>query len=113
MHYHGRFAKYKVVEGYELRPGILVMPKYAGDGQVCEIVIQKEHYAGGVTNLYSTIPHNEILKIIDELVPASERGPSLKTLGQEYISLTYGNRPNPAVVAYPPKPALPTHRVDG
>ena len=88
---HGRFAKYKAVEAYELRSGILAMPKYAGDGQVCEIVIQREHYAGGVANLYSTIPHNEILQIIDEIVPVSERGPSIKTLGEEYISLTSGN----------------------
>lgn len=88
---HGRFAKYKAVESYEIQPGILMMPKYAGDGQVCEIVIQREHYAGGVANLYSTIPHEEILKIVDELAPASERGRSLKTLGEEYISLTSGN----------------------
>jgi hypothetical protein len=86
-----KFSGYKAIEAYEVRPGVLMMPKYAGDGQVCEIVIQREHYASGVANLYSTIPHNEILKIVDELVPASEKGPSLKTLGEEYISLTSGN----------------------
>jgi hypothetical protein len=87
---HGRFAKYKAVETYEVRPGILMMPKYAGDGQVCEIVIERHHYANSVANLDSTIPHEEVLKIVDELVPESERGPALKTLGKEYISLTSG-----------------------
>jgi hypothetical protein len=29
-------AKYKAVEAYEVRPGILVFPTYSEDGEVCE-----------------------------------------------------------------------------
>jgi hypothetical protein len=87
----GRFAKYKAVETYEVRPGILMMPTYTGDGQVCEIVIERHHYVGGVANLYTTIPREEVLKIVDELVPASERGPADTKLGDRPVSLYSGN----------------------
>ena len=30
-------AKYPVVTSYEVRPGILMTPKYSDDGQVCEM----------------------------------------------------------------------------
>ena len=35
-----KFAKYKPVEAYEIQPGILMMPRYSADGQVCEIGIE-------------------------------------------------------------------------
>jgi hypothetical protein len=40
---HEKFAKYKAVEAYEIRPGILMMPRYSADGQVCEIGLEKLH----------------------------------------------------------------------
>ncbi len=85
-----KFANYKAVEAYEIRPGILMMPRYSGDGQVCEVEIEKRHYSDGVVYLGSTIPHETILKIIDEIAPASERGPSIKNLGSEYLSMRSG-----------------------
>jgi hypothetical protein len=40
-----RFSKYKRVEAYEVRPGILMMPRYSADRKVCMVVLQKDHYA--------------------------------------------------------------------
>jgi hypothetical protein len=91
---HGReqFAKYKPVEAYEIRPGILMMPRYSADGQVCEIVIEKHHYSNDTAILGSTIPRELIIQIVDELVPINERGPLLPTnLGREYLALYGGN----------------------
>jgi hypothetical protein len=85
-----RFANYKAVETYEIRPGILMMPKYSADGLVCEVEIQRRHYSDGVVHLGSTIPHETVLKIIDEIAPASERGASIETLGSEYLSMYSG-----------------------
>jgi hypothetical protein len=36
-------ARFHVVISYEVRPGIVMTPKYASDGQVCEMVIEKHH----------------------------------------------------------------------
>jgi hypothetical protein len=73
-----RFAKYKAVEAYEIRPGILVLPTYSADGQVCEIGLEKLHYSPEMIRLDSTLSQKEIDQVFDELVPADERGPRTK-----------------------------------
>jgi hypothetical protein len=40
-----RFSKYKTVEAYEIGPGILMMPNFSSDGQVCEIGLEILHYS--------------------------------------------------------------------
>lgn len=70
-----RFAKYKAVEAYEIRPGILMMPKYSTDGQVCEIGLEKLHYSPELIRLDSSLSRKEIDQIFDEIVPSGERGP--------------------------------------
>jgi hypothetical protein len=69
------FAKYKVVEAYEIRPGFLMMPRYSVDGQVCEIGLEKLHYSPEKIRLDSDLSRQEISQIFDELVPSAERGP--------------------------------------
>ena len=68
-------AKYPVISAYEVRPGILMTAKYAGDGQVCEVVLER-HYSPDQTDADSTIPSKLEDQLIDELVPAAERGPA-------------------------------------
>ena len=34
-------ARYAAVSAYQVRPGILMTAKYAEDGQVCEMVLQR------------------------------------------------------------------------
>jgi hypothetical protein len=34
-------AKYRPVTSYEVRPGVVMTPSYAADGQVCEMVLEK------------------------------------------------------------------------
>jgi hypothetical protein len=86
----GRFSKYRSVEAYEIRTGILATPRYSSDGHVCEIVVERHHFENGVADLHTTISHDELLSVIDELVPASERGSVIETLGREYVSMTTG-----------------------
>jgi hypothetical protein len=73
-------AKYPVVAAYEVRPGIMMTPSYASDGQVCEMMLER-HTA--VTKTKTTmnfgLPLSKELvnEIVDELVPPSERGKEL------------------------------------
>jgi hypothetical protein len=73
-----RFLKYKTIEAYEIRPGILMMPRYSADQQVCEIGLQNLHYSPGMIRLDSSLSRKEIDQIVEELVPASEKGPRAK-----------------------------------
>jgi hypothetical protein len=84
------FAKYKPVEAYEIRPGILMMPRYAVDGRVCEIGIQKLHYSTAVVQLDSGLSQNEIDQIFEELVPADQRGPKSTNTAGDLITQSGG-----------------------
>ena len=83
---HETFAKYQTVEAYEVRPGILMMPSYSADGQVCEIGLEKLHYSSETIRLDSSLSRKEIDQIFDELVPAAERGPSAKDFARTLIT---------------------------
>lgn len=72
---NGQFSKYKSVEAYEVRPGILMMPRYTADGQTCEIGLEKRHYSPGVISTISSFSSDEIDELVDELAPESVRGP--------------------------------------
>jgi hypothetical protein len=86
---HDQFAKYKQIEAYEIRPGILMMPRYSADGQVCEIALEKRHYSPEMIRLDSGLSRDEIDQIFDELIPADERGPRSKDFaGRDMIIQT-------------------------
>lgn len=72
-----RFSGLKTVEAYEIHSGILVMPRYTKDGQVCEIGLQKRLYFPEKVNLDDNLSRDEIEQAFEELVPASERGSEL------------------------------------
>jgi len=74
------FSKYKPVEAYELRPGILAMPKYAEDGQICEVGVEKRSYSPELIRINESFSQKEIDQIVDDLVPVDERGPRLNGL---------------------------------
>ncbi len=69
------FSRYKAIEAYEVRPGILLVPRFTSDGQVCEIGLQRLLYTPGGIELGSNFSPDAINQIFDELVPAQERGP--------------------------------------
>lgn len=83
---HEKFTKYKTVQAYEIRPGILMMPTYSADGQVCQIGLEKLHYSPEVVRLDSSLSRKEIDEIFDELVPANERGPRPKDFARDLIT---------------------------
>jgi len=86
-----RFSKYKRVEAYEVRAGILMMPRYSANGQVCMVVVQKDHYVDGVAVLDSTLPREVVTQVFEELVPPSERGPLNTENEMARLSVHSGN----------------------
>jgi len=85
-----KFAKYKAVEAYEIRPGILMMPRYSAEGQVCEIGLEKLHYSPEKIRLDSDLSRQEISQIFDELVPSAERGPKPTSLLEQGMTTVSG-----------------------
>ena len=75
------FSKYKTVEAYEIRPGILMMPRYTDDGRVCEIGLEPLRYTPKEIEVDPSLPRQTIDQIVDELAPAAERGPRAKFFG--------------------------------
>jgi len=73
---------YPAISAYKVRPGILMTAKYAEDGQVCEMILQRR-YMPDQTDADSTISPEVGKKLIDELVPAAERGPESRWLGKD------------------------------
>ena len=83
---------YRRLEVYEIRPGVLAMPKYADDGELCQVSIEKLHIQQNVVELgVPTMSRETVLKMIDELAPPSERGKAISQLaGFDYIDVING-----------------------
>jgi len=73
-----RFGKYRQIEAYEVRPGIVMMPRYTADGGLCEIGLQRLLYSTALIRTSASLSREEIYQILDELVPADERGKPAK-----------------------------------
>jgi hypothetical protein len=69
------FSKYKAIGAYEIRPGILMMPRYSPEGQVCEVGLEELHYSPEIIRLEPSLSRKEIDDIFEELAPTNERGP--------------------------------------
>jgi hypothetical protein len=79
-------AKYPTVAAYKVRPGILMTAKYAEDGQVCEMVLERR-YMQDQPDADSTIPSRLMDQLIDELAPTVDRGPAKRRwLGNSFVA---------------------------
>ena len=73
-----RFAKYQRIEAYEVRPGILMIPRYTAANEVCEIGLERLQYSPTMIRVNSELSREEIFQTLDVLVPAIERGAPAK-----------------------------------
>jgi hypothetical protein len=71
----------------------MIMPRYSGNGQVCVVVVQQDHYVNEDerTLLDSTLPREVLTQIFDELAPPSERGPLTMNDEMARLSMYAGN----------------------
>jgi hypothetical protein len=70
-------AKYRQITSYELRPDVVMTPKYAVDGQVCEMVLEKRQKTDIGVVFGVSFSDKEVKSLVDELVPEAERGRDL------------------------------------
>lgn len=74
-------AKYRTLKAYEVRPGIVMMPLFTANGQVCEMVVER-HTIGKKEKMTidfdSSLSPKAVRSIVDELVPPTVRGKELK-----------------------------------
>jgi hypothetical protein len=69
--------KYHQVTSYELRPGVIMTPRFAPNGQVCEMDIEKRHKTDTGIYFGSSFSAKEVRELVDELAPEQERGKNL------------------------------------
>ena len=70
-------SKYRQVSSYELRPGIVMTPKYAADGQVCEMVLERRQKTETGVVFGVSFSEKEVKELVDQLVPQANRGRNL------------------------------------
>ncbi|MGA7683833.1 MAG: hypothetical protein WCA58_02365 [Terriglobales bacterium] len=70
-------AKYRQITSYELRPDVVMTPKYAADGQVCEMILEKRQKTDNGMIFGVSFSEKEVKGLVDELVPEAERGRDL------------------------------------
>lgn len=85
-----RFQKYKKIEAYEVRPGILMLPSYTADNQVCKIGLQTLIYSPELIRLDADLDSKEIDSVLAELVPMDERGKPTEKIPGSYLSVEWG-----------------------
>src|SRR5690348_4049350 len=84
---NAEFSKYKAVEAYEVGRGILALPTYSQDGQVCEIGLQRKQYSPERVSFIG-LSREDIEAAFDELVPVDVRGPKSDDFADNLILLS-------------------------
>ena len=70
-------AKYRQITSYRLRPTALMTPRFAANGQVCEMVIERQQSTDTGIVFATSFSEEEIRQFVDELAPQAERGRDL------------------------------------
>ena len=70
-------SKYRQVTSYELHPTVVMTPKFAADGQVCEMVIERRQSTDKGIVFATFFSEQEVREFVDELAPAADRGRDL------------------------------------
>src|SRR5690349_19624411 len=73
-------SKYHHHEVYEVQPGVQMIPKFAPDGQVCEMQVEQTRFVKNGVDFGHGLDQAKISAITNQLVPAEERGEKMKTL---------------------------------
>lgn len=86
-------AKYRQITSYEVRPGVIMTPKYAAGGQVCEMVLEKRQKTEKSVVFGAAFSEKEIKELLAELVPETERGRNLGpvngTVDGDFVTIEY------------------------
>ena len=70
-------AKYPRVTAYKVRADVLMLARFASDGQVCEMTLEKREKTDVGIVFGNSFSEKEIQSLLAELVPENERGRNL------------------------------------
>ena len=70
-------TKYRQVVSYLLRPTVIMTPRFAVDGQVCEMAIERRQNTDTEIVIATSFSEEEVHELVDELAPEAERGRNL------------------------------------
>lgn len=85
------FRGYKAVQVYEVKPGLLAMPRFTASGEICEIGIQKEMYSPHLVTIDPTIDQAVLDQVLEKFAPASSRGPYVEVAGIRFTYTQFGD----------------------
>lgn len=68
------FSKHKKIVGYEVRSGILAIPRYTASNDICEIGLERLQNTSKLIRLNAELSRDEILQVFDDIVPLTQRG---------------------------------------
>lgn len=68
--------KYPKVNAYLVRPNILLTARYSTDGRVCDMALQPVRWTGDTVLLFP-LSEEDVIHVVEEIVPESERGKKL------------------------------------
>jgi len=74
-------AKYPVVSYYEVRPGVLMEPRYSADGQICGFRLFAKQAMPKMNNFDLRLRDKTIEGILADLVPVDMRSQRAKDFG--------------------------------
>src|SRR5581483_8665125 len=66
-------AKYPHFTAYKIAPDLLMTPKFAADGQVCEMAIEKRHLVDNLLDSVTLFVEREVRDVGESIVPEKER----------------------------------------
>ena len=74
-------AKFPKITAYKIRPDVLMTARFAADGQVCEMALEKRQKTDNGIDLFTKFfAETEVRSLMDDLVPENERGRNLTPL---------------------------------
>lgn len=70
-------AKFPKITAYKIRPDVLMTARFAADGQVCEMTLEKRANTDSGVVLGASFSEEEVRGLVDDLVPEDQRGRNL------------------------------------
>jgi hypothetical protein len=70
-------GKYRHVTAYQVRPDVLMTARFAADGEVCEMALEKRKTTDTSIRFGDSFSEKEVQGLMDDLVPQNERGRDL------------------------------------
>ena len=70
-------AKYPNVIDYRVRPHVLMTARFASDGQVCEMTLEKGQRTDTSVPYDDSFSNKEVQSLVDDLAPEGQRGRDL------------------------------------